>query len=125
MTTRPAHPLRRAAPLRLLASPGWFLLVTVAVALLSAAVAAPVLFLRAASDAAMKGELAAVEQDAFASTSSGVRGAWSGILKPPEQQTVLRALRRLPGFTPPRLQAVGIKAGTTPGTRGMVGSRGR
>ena len=84
VTGRPAHSLRRAAPRRLLATPGWFLLMAASVALLTAAVAAPVLFLRAASDAALREELRTVEADAFASTSSGLRGSWTGVMTAPE-----------------------------------------
>ena len=108
VTGRPTHSLRRAAPGRLLSAPGWFVLVAASVALLTAAVVAPALFLRAANDAALSEELRTVDEDAFASTSSAVRGSWGGVLLPSDYATVLAAIDNLPGFGHPTVSGLGI-----------------
>ena len=108
MTGRPTHSLRRAAPGRLLSAPGWFALVAASVALLTAAVVAPALFLRAANDAALTEELRTVDEDAFASTSSAVRGTWTGVLLPSDYATVVGAIDHLPGYGHPTVSALGI-----------------
>jgi hypothetical protein len=119
VTGRRSHSLRRAAPRRLLATPGWFLLVAAGVALLTAAVVAPALFLRAAGDAAFREEQRTIEQDAFASTSSGIRGTWNGMLQPSARETVVGAINRLPGFGRPTVSAVGM-AGNRRGTSAVA-----
>ena len=86
MTGRGAQPLRRSAPGRLLASPGWLLLVTASIALLSAALVAPVLFARAAESAALDTGLAAVEQDAFTGASANLRATWDAVLPPASER---------------------------------------
>ena len=120
---RRTHPLRRAAPGRLVATPGWLLLATAAVALLTAALVAPGLFARAADDAALDAGLAAVDEDAFASTSVDVRATWIGVLPDVSEQVVRRALTRLPTYGRPVVTAQGTAANrlTTP----IVEVRGR
>ena len=120
---RRTQPLRRAAPGRLVATPGWLLLATTAVALLTAAIVAPGLFARAADDAALDAGLAAVDEDAFASTSVDVRATWIGVLPDASEQVVRRALTRLPTYGRPVVTAQGTAANrlTTP----IVEVRGR
>ena len=107
-------PLRRVCWLRILASPALSGLVVGSIALLTAAVCAPLLFERAASQAALREELKAVETDAFASTSSGVRASLTGVLTDTARTTVLRTLDRLPSLGTPFVTA-----------RGTAGSSGR
>ena len=107
MTGRGVQPLRRSAPGRLLASPGWLLLVTASIALLSAALVAPVLFARAAESAALNTGLAQVEQDAFTGASANLRVTWNA---------VLRQLATLPVYGPPVVTGIGSaeSRGSTP-----------
>ena len=98
MTGRGAQPLRRSAPGRLLASPGWLLLVTASIALLSAALVAPVLFARAAESAALNTGLAQVEQDAFTGASANLRVTWNAVLPPASERFVRRQLAALPVY---------------------------
>ena len=116
MTGRPGQPLRRAAPGRLLATPGWLLLVTAAVTLLTAALVAPLLFARAADGAALDAGLAAIDEDAFASTSADVRATWDGVLPDASEQVVRQALTRLPAYGHPVVSAQGLagRRGITP-----------
>ena len=116
MTGRPGQPLRRAAPGRLLATPGWLFLVAAAVTLLTAALVAPLLFARAADGAALDAGLAAVDEDAFASTSADVRATWGGVLPAASEQVVRDALTRLPHYSRPVVTGQGLagRRGITP-----------
>lgn len=110
------QPLRRSAPGRLLASPGWLLLVTASIALLSAALVAPVLFARAAESAALNTGLAQVEQDAFTGASANLRVTWNAVLPPASERFVRRQLAALPVYGPPVVTGIGSaeSRGSTP-----------
>ena len=110
------QPLRRSAPGRLLASPGWLLLVTASIALLSAALVAPVLFARAAESAALNTGLAQVEQDAFTGASANLRVTWDAVLPPASERFVRRQLAALPVYGPPVVTGIGSaeSRGSTP-----------
>jgi putative ABC transport system permease protein len=99
--------LRRAAPTRLLASPGWLALVVASIALLVASLAAPALFARAASQAAFDVGLDAIADDAFTSTTANVRATWDGVLPEDATEEITRQLARLPAYGPPRVFGVG------------------
>ena len=99
----------------MLATPGWLLLATTAVALLTAALVAPALFARAADGAALDAGLAAVDDDAFASTSVDVRASWNGVLPDVSDAVVRRALTRLPSYSRPVVTGQG-----TAGSRATV-----
>jgi hypothetical protein len=100
----------------MLATPGWLLLVAAAVTLLTAALVAPLLFARAADGAALDSGLAAVDEDAFASTSADVRATWDGVLPTASEQVVRQALGRLPSYRRPVVSAQGLagRRGSTP-----------
>jgi hypothetical protein len=108
VTRRGRQPLRRAAPTRLLASPGWLALVVASIALLVASLAAPALFARAAESAAFKVGLAAVADDAFTSTTADLRVTWRGVLPEYAEDEILRRVHRVPAYRQPTIFAQGM-----------------
>ncbi len=107
VTRRGRQPLRRAAPTRLTAHPGWLALVVASMALLTASLVAPTLFARAADSAALDTGLAAVADDAFTTTTADTRATWDSVLDESSYVVVRHRLAGLPSYAPPVVNAVG------------------
>jgi len=100
--------LWRAAPLRLVRTPGWLLLVLAAATLLVASVVAPPLFAATARSTALAEALEAAEGLPHGPDSADLRVTWDGVLPPDVESEVQDRLAALPGYGAPVLGAAGV-----------------
>lgn len=102
-----AHALRRAAPVRLLRTPGWLLLLLVAATLLVASVVAPSLFVATARASALDAGLRASVGNPYGPESADLRVMWDAVLDPSVEPDILARVGALPAYDEPDLTASG------------------
>ncbi|WP_395656935.1 hypothetical protein [Nocardioides sp.] len=106
--TRPAvPPLWRAAPFRLLRTPGWLGLLLVAATLLVASVVAPPLFVDTARATALTDGLTATAGNPYGKESGDLRVTWDAPLSNRAEAAVLDRLAAIPAYGEPTLTASG------------------
>lgn len=105
--------LWRSAPLRLVRTPGWLLLVLGAATLLVASVVAPPLFAATARSTALAEALAAAEGAPYGPDSADLRATWDGVLPAEVENEVLERLAALPGYGDPVLGGAGAAQSRT------------
>ena len=105
------HPLWRAAPLRLLRSPGWFVLLLLAVTLVVTAVVAPPLFVATARATALADGLAATAGNPYGDTSGDLRVTWDATLSNRAEAQVLERLAAMPSYGRATLSAASTAQG--------------
>ncbi|MBZ5737528.1 hypothetical protein [Nocardioides mangrovi] len=100
-----AHALWRAAPGRLLRSPGWGALVLLAVTLVVASVVAPRLFVDTAGATALRSGLAAGDGTRYGEGSGDLRVTWDAVIDRDGADDLLDALAAMPSYGDPVLTA--------------------
>lgn len=112
--TRPAsRALWRAAPGRLLRTPGWLLLLLVAATLLVASVVAPSLFVATARASALDTGLHASAGNPYGPESADLRVTWDAVVDPMVEPLILDRLRSLPSYDDPDVTASGTRQSRT------------
>lgn len=102
-----AHPLWWAAPVRLLRTPGWLLLLLAAAGLFVASVVAPPLFAATARATALADGLAATVGNPYGNDSGDLRITWDAPLGNDAEAAVLARLSAMPAYGDPTLTAAG------------------
>ncbi|WP_028642994.1 hypothetical protein [Nocardioides sp. URHA0020] len=127
MSRRAVRPRRgalwRAAPLRLLRTPGWLVLLLVAATLLVASFVAPPMFSSSARSTALAESLGAAAGAPYGGDSADLRVTWSGVLGPAGDQLVMSRLSAIKGYGPPVLTAAGVAQNRTRRAVARVGTR--
>ena len=108
MSRPAAHALWRAAPGRLLRTPGWFGLVLVAAALLVASIVAPSLFVASARATALEAGLSRASGLPYGGDSADLRVTWTPMVDARSSRVVQQALDDLPVYGDPVVTATGI-----------------
>lgn len=106
MTRPAAHALWRAAPLRLARTPGWGVLVLVAVTLFVGSVVAPTLFVETARSTALADGLAAGAGGPYGDRSGDLRVTWDGVVR--DSSPITGELAAIPAYGDPVVTAVGV-----------------
>lgn len=107
MTRWSVPALWRAAPRRLLGTPGWFVLVTVAAGLVVASFVAPAVFTASARAAALDAGLRATVGERIGDTGD-LRVSWDAVLPDGGEQLLLDEVGQVPGYGPPELGGVAV-----------------
>lgn len=113
MTRSASRALWRAAPFRLLRTPGWLLLLVVATTLLVASVVAPVLFVATARSSALDTGLQASAGNPYGEESADLRVVWDNVVDPSVEPILLDRLRALPAYDDPDVTASGTRQSRT------------
>ena len=100
-----AHPLWRAAPFRLLRSPGWLGLLLVALTLFVGSVVAPPLFVATARATALADGLEATAGNPYGDESGDLRITWDAPLGNRAEAALRNRLSRMPSYGEPTLSA--------------------
>lgn len=100
--------LWRAAPLRLVRTPGWLVLVLGAATLLVASVVAPPIFAATARSTALVEALDSAEGLPYGPDSADLRVTWNGVLPSDAEAEVRARLSAIPGYGEPVLHASGV-----------------
>ncbi|WP_345520107.1 hypothetical protein [Nocardioides conyzicola] len=114
--------LWRAAPLRLVRTPGWMALVLVAVTLLVASFAAPPLFAATARSTALADGLRSAAGEPFGPDSGDLRVSWNGVIPAEGEQILDARMGALTGYGPPSLGASGAGQSRTRKAVAKVGA---
>lgn len=105
--------LWRSAPLRLVRTPGWLLIVLGAATLLVASVVAPPLFAATARSTALSDALEASSGAPYGPDSGDLRVTWDAVLTPDVEELVREPLEALTGYGGPVLGATGVSQSRT------------
>jgi hypothetical protein len=100
--------LWRAAPLRLLRTPGWLLLVLVAATLFVASVVAPPMFSATARATALGEALDAAAGSPYGSESADLRVTWDGVLNPDGYALLEDRMSAIAAYGDPVVTATGV-----------------
>lgn len=118
-----AQSLWRAAPARLLRTPGWLALLLVAATLLVASVVAPPLFAATAGATSLDTGLRATEGNPYGPESADARVIWNGVLPADAEAEVVERLDALPSYSTPTLGASGVGQSRTQRAVAFAGDR--
>lgn len=113
-TVRPRRAaLWRAAPLRLLRTPGWLLLMLVAATLFVASVVAPPMFSATARATALSESLEAAAGAPYGSESADLRVTWDAVLMEDGNDLLMSRLDGLEGYGDPVVTGAGVAQNRT------------